>query len=144
MVYDLPMLEKLYAESKDVVDFAFVYVSEAHACDTWPLGLQPEVPSHKCIEDRVHCASEFHANRIRAHHPALARAPVYVDNFDNAFETVYATWPMRYYVILDGTIRYKSMPNPQSYRYDPQELFHVAKSLAADPGSKKEKHCSIM
>ena len=40
--------------------FLFVYISEAHASDVWPINqMEEDVESHKCEEDRMKAAVKF-------------------------------------------------------------------------------------
>jgi type I thyroxine 5'-deiodinase len=46
------------------------------------------------------------------------KLPMYVDLMDNMFERVFAAWPERYYILLNGTVMYKSMPKEEAMHFD--------------------------
>jgi len=48
--------------------------------------------------------------------------PVVVDTLNNEFESVFAAWPIRFYVIKNGELVFKAQPNTVHYAYDPTDL----------------------
>ena len=72
-----------------------VYIQEAHATDTWPLGLPIEHTTTHDVESRAsHCAQFLDDNDFP--HRALIDAPP-----ASRFNETFAAWPLRFYV-LDG------------------------------------------
>ena len=72
-----------------------VYIKEAHAEDTWPLGLEHGVLQTQTSTQRCEATCNF-----------LRRAPlpknttVLVDAAPaNAFDELFAVWPLRFYVL---------------------------------------------
>jgi len=80
-----------------MVNFLFVYISEAHANDEWPLGTSLCVNVHKTIEDRLRAASLL----VKEYGIQL---PVLVDTMENEFDNQYAVWPERYFVANNNMI----------------------------------------
>ena len=95
--------------------FAFLYIEEAHASDEWPIRSSRYMPNEeivdvkqpKLVAERIALAKRFTA--IFGIGPEMK---VLVDNpeEDNPFEKAYAPWPIRIYVIENGTIQYISSP----------------------------------
>jgi len=101
-------LTHFYNEFKDRVDFLFVYISEAHACDEWPLGDHVVTKKHVTIQDRIKAAQEF---LTKTNFPF----PTYCDNIDDKFNELYAAWPERYYILQRGFVSLVGMPTERGY-----------------------------
>ena len=92
--------------------FALVYIMEAHAIDEWPiLDTTTSFTQHKTIEERRR-AAEFTCET----YPFLQTkegfgTEIYLDNMQNGFNIAYASWPLRYWVLMAGKLVYKAMPN---------------------------------
>jgi len=96
--------------------FVFVYIAEAHACDEWPINqLENEIARHQTIADRKAAAESF----VRAFPLHLAFGGV-LDTMEDAFNHEFASWPFRFWIILDGQVALK--PLPQAATYDVNEL----------------------
>jgi len=80
----------------DKIDFVNVYIAEAHANDTWPLGKHVDIPSHASFEDRVK-ASDILINKY-----GFNKIPVFYDDMDDKFDNLFSVWPERYFIIKDG------------------------------------------
>mmetsp|Transcript_4871 Transcript_4871/g.6262 ORF Transcript_4871/g.6262 Transcript_4871/m.6262 type:complete len:159 (+) Transcript_4871:648-1124(+) len=94
----------------DIANFAYVYISEAHASNEWPLG---SVESHiqpQKITERVKLAHRFRDEYVRKADQNEGDIPVYVDCMDNAFDQHYAVWPERFFIIENDTIMYIGEP----------------------------------
>jgi hypothetical protein len=106
----------MYNKYKDRAEFLVVYITEAHARDEWPVGKtisfcdQPKTLSERCALARQY--SEDNTLTI----------PVAVDSMNNEFESMFAAWPVRFYVVKDGELVFKAQPNIEHYAYDPTEL----------------------
>jgi len=68
---------------------------EAHAADTWPMGFEVCYPQTKTAEDRCSVACDF-INDTQYEFPIRIDPPP-----DDAFNTLFAAWPLRFYVIND-------------------------------------------
>lgn len=104
----------LYADFAHVADFLTVYIQEAHAQDEWPVGEQVDVNQPKTIQERSRIAKEF----IQVSRYIL---PMVLDTMDNQFEMSFNPWPVRFYIVLDGTMIYKAQPNEEN-TYDLGEI----------------------
>jgi len=94
-------LHKMMEKYQGKVNFLTVYISEAHATDEWPLGNLVKIPQHKSLDDRITAALMF--QKENQYQP-----PLVVDTMDNSFNSCYAAWPERGYIIYDGELAYIS------------------------------------
>jgi len=83
------------------VDFLSVYISEAHACDEWPLGQFVCIPQHKTLEQRMDAAKKY----LRE---TQCKAPMVVDLLEDNFNQLFAAWPERGFILHKGNIVYIS------------------------------------
>ena len=101
---------------------ALVYIMEAHATDEWPiLDTDTTFTQHTSIEER-RAAAEFTCGQ----YPVLQSEAgfgdeVYLDPIDNAFNSAYASWPLRYWILKDGRLAFKAMPKNATYSMDELE-----------------------
>ena len=102
-------------------DFAVIYVEEAHATDgEWPITTKGfAISTHQNMEDR--------ANAARQLAPFVNNCPIYLDNIDNEACIAYGAFPERYYVIIDGVVRF--MDGEGAKRNHLSELGTVLKDL---------------
>ena len=91
------------------VEFAFVYIAEAHAHDEWPVGsIKYRTAQTKTLEER------FEVARKARQHLGLHKMPFFVDDPEtDAFEQLFASWPTRFYLLYDG--RMVRIENPDPY-----------------------------
>ena len=96
-------------------DFVCVYTAEAHAQDEWPIssgryhdGVPVILNQPKTDEERLRAAEAF-VGRYEF------RWPMVVDPIGEPFDSVYCAWPLRFYVVRDGTLVYKAQPKDCSY-----------------------------
>jgi len=82
-----------------------VYIMEAHASDTWPMGFEVEYKQTHTTEERCAVAREF----IKDNNYEF---PIRIDPPPkNAFNSLFAAWPLRFYVINDdSTINWIAEP----------------------------------
>lgn len=116
------MLNTYADDFEKVATFVFIYIAEAHACDEWPINqLDNEIACHRTLADRQKAAIGF----LKAFplHPAFT---VLLDTMDDAFNRVFASWPFRFWIVLDGKIAYKPLPHEATY--DINELGRWLKS----------------
>jgi hypothetical protein len=111
----------LYRQYKEQAAFYVVYILEAHASDSWKLAGNVSVATPHSFEERGDVASSC-VRKLGIEIPAL------VDNFDNAAESAYTSWPDRLYLIgRDGRVAYKSKPGP--FGFHPEELETALKNV---------------
>lgn len=89
----------VYEKLKDIVDFVFVYILEAHAEDEWKLGNKICIKQHKTLEERMEAARKFKEENG-------VKIPILVDTMDNVFNGEFAAWPTRFYVVYNGEMVY--------------------------------------
>jgi len=78
---------------------------EAHAQDTWPLGLSHNYNQTHTLEQRAAVARDFIEHNNYSFPLRLDEAP------SNAFNSVFAAWPLRFFVIEpDGRMAYIHEP----------------------------------
>ena len=93
------------------VNFVIVYCQEAHAIDEWPIGSKYEIMQHKVLKDRFDVAKLFIADFEYS-------GKVLIDKMDNEFQTVYSSWPTKYYLIKNSKIEYTSHPKNATFTFD--------------------------
>lgn len=85
----------------------FVYTMEAHATDEWPIsGVNDHLSQHKTIEQRA-AAAEF----FRSQYPIDESIVFMLDNMGNDFNTLYSSWPTRYWIYEGGKVAMKMTPD---------------------------------
>ncbi|MBW2370239.1 MAG: hypothetical protein JRH15_20405 [Deltaproteobacteria bacterium] len=113
--------KKLYAKYHTEVEFATIYIREAHPTDRWWLAetkimglvgriLNPYVSfntkSPATMQERRQVAGA-------CKQALLGDIPIYVDEMDDKIDLAYVGWPTRvYFVGLDGRIVYDSGMGP--------------------------------
>mmetsp|Transcript_12373 Transcript_12373/g.13700 ORF Transcript_12373/g.13700 Transcript_12373/m.13700 type:complete len:120 (+) Transcript_12373:1493-1852(+) len=86
------------------VNFLTVYIVEAHASDEWPVGDPLKITQPRTTIERCGVARSF----VKEYQYQL---PMLVDTIENSFEQAYAAWPIRFYVIEDGTVTFVAQPD---------------------------------
>lgn len=99
-------------EFRDVADFIYIYIEEAHASDGWKFANNYDIKHHRTIEDRIAAARVL--NDLKPH------CPVFVDNMSGEANRLYGALPDRFFIILDGIIVFEGKLGP--WRYKPQEV----------------------
>ena len=107
-----------------------VYIMEAHAVDEWPVAMAAkDFTQHRSIEERLSAAQTFLGDFTVS--PNL---PVFADGIDNAFNSAYASWPFRWWVLTPESgsgsgawaaatrARVAQKPMPRHAAYDVGEL----------------------
>jgi hypothetical protein len=89
----LTELRELVSAYKDRVHFLTIYILEAHAEDTWPIGSNIRYNQTFTLEDRAKVARNFITENSYELPVRIDEAP------SNKFNTVFAAWPLRYYMI---------------------------------------------
>jgi hypothetical protein len=83
----------------DHIRIMCVYIQEAHAVNTWPLGLEISFETTHTPEARAEHA-KFFCEKFNFKHPTYIDVPP-----AQAFNTLFAAWPLRFYVfdaVADG------------------------------------------
>ena len=114
------VLNDIYKRYKIQVDFYMIQIREAHASNVWPIGNIVSVKEHCTLSDRLTAAN------VMVKETQL-EIPVVVDTMDNTFLRLYAPWPFRFFVVLDGTLKLVGMP--KEARYDTTDLVECLDSL---------------
>lgn len=86
------------------IDLLTVYISEAHAEDTWPLGLPVSYNQTHTLEERARVARDFLRDNAYPY-PLVLDAPP-----KNAFNALFAAWPLRFYVFDDNRLSFLCEP----------------------------------
>lgn len=98
--------------------FAFVYISEAHAADEWPVGHCVKIDQPKSTKERIAVAQQ----RLTE----LGVGEEFVRLVDrkegNTFHETYACWPFRWYTVRSGSRQLDTIAQPRSSGYDVREL----------------------
>ena len=94
------LLDDYYQANRERFDIKIVYINEAHAADIWNIGESAGVInySHQQITDRITCSQ----NLLQEFNSTLN---IYCDNMNNDFETVFAAWPVRFFVVHNKQIK---------------------------------------
>ena len=99
------------------ISISFVYLSEAHATDVWPIGMSAGVMNkkHITIEDRMTCAMNF----VTEYDFDIM---TYLDNMNNIFRDELAAWPFRYYLVkyneMDDNYIFEHIAMPEDSEFD--------------------------
>lgn len=108
--------------------FAFVYILEAHAVDEWPVRCtNADLPQHKNTADRLRAA-----RRLQEEYPLHPALTLLLDNEQNEFNRVYASWPFRFWVVRNGRVVLKMVPDGDQVSLDALQDW-CAENLAAPP-----------
>lgn len=94
-----------------MIQFVFVYITEAHAVDEWPIGSDIVVKQPKTIDERKKICKQFieHSNWDQT------LIPMYLDEIQNHFDDTYAAWPVRFYIVQEEKMQYIAEPIGESY-----------------------------
>ena len=105
--------------------YAVVYIAEAHASDTWPMGWAVEWETPKSLGARKKYAATCARDLAIPLVPGSTNAfELFVDGMDDAFNRALAPWPTCYYVISAGArLLYVGESAVDSASYDVGELF---------------------
>ena len=83
-----------------------------------PLGCRPiaqqdvDIQQHKTLADRAQAASLF-----KSEEPILASLPLFLDDMHNSFNLAFSSWPLRFWVIDNGVVAFKSMPRGHTIHF---------------------------
>jgi len=143
----VPELAQLYQRYKDSASFAMVYVDEAHAQDEWPIGNHlndlPNVARQpRTTEARLEVMHQQVLPFLRVNAPGLlpsfsSFSGLGDKEFDDLagmsslawlldppelhlFEDVYAPWPLRFWIVQNGILKY--IASPKNGQFSVEEL----------------------
>ncbi|CAG8580994.1 13213_t:CDS:2 [Ambispora gerdemannii] len=122
------VLNDIYKRYQTHIDFHMIQIREAHASDVWPIGNIVDVKEHRTLADRLAAAHEM----VRA---TRLEIPVLADTMDDTFLKLYAPWPFRFFVVVDGILKLVGMP--KEARYDTTDLVGCLDALL-DDNKRKE------
>ena len=118
MRFFLPTIDRDLASSMEGVDFVMAYIEEAHAEDEWPIssgrfhdGVPVRVTQPRTLKERIAVANSFREKYSVTHCMTLVDNP----ETGNPFERTFAPWPIRFYVVLNGRIKYIADPTDCEY-----------------------------
>ena len=103
-------LNHLYATYKDRTNIFTLYLEEAHAEDEWPIGSSIKILAHKTIFDRAEAVNLLRKETGYA-------VPTILDNMKNEFNNLFKAWPIRFYIISDGILRWVAMPKDGMFSF---------------------------
>lgn len=97
--------------------FVFIYVSEAHAADEWPVGHCVSINQPKTSDDRLDIAQKQLGN--------LGVGEEFIRLVDladqNNFHQRYACWPFRWFTVGSRDRQLTTIAQPESSGYDVRE-----------------------
>jgi len=118
-------------------DFVAVYITEAHARNEWPAGSKLSICDQPTTrQERLIVANQLSESKQLC-------MPLLVDDIDNAFDHVFAAWPIRFYILQHGMIACKAQPSAFMNGYDFEEICNFldaylqSKSISAPSKTKK-------
>jgi type I thyroxine 5'-deiodinase len=114
-------MNSLQSKFAGKIDFLGVYISEAHAQDEWPLGVKYCFNQPKTIEDRLEIARNF-VSEFKFELPML------VDTMANEFDTRFAAWPERFYIVQNNELVLVGEPTTE-FGFDRTQLEHAFNEL---------------
>jgi len=101
-------------------NFLAVYISEAHAQDEWPLGNHVCLNQHKTMEERLSVAKDFQEKYD-------FKLPLLVDTMENTLDNLYACWPERFFIIVDGKMELIAEPT-NAFGYERRQISRFLES----------------
>ena len=121
-------LHKLWEQYEDQVDFAVVYIREAHPEDGWvvtPNRDEDIAFMDPTTDQQREAVAEACAIRLKI------RMPVVIDELDDKIASAYGALPDRLYLIdVGGRVAYQGEPGP--WGFDPSKLDAAIRELLAN------------
>ena len=115
--------------------FIGIYIAEAHAINEWPISESPRnFKQHVSIEERYEACKLF----LQDYSEYLSGMEFYVDTMtetaittkdgndessSSCFESTYASWPFRFWVLSSTKVLYKAMPKDSTYDLNDLNMF---------------------
>lgn len=130
----MPAFHQLQAEFGECVELVGVYITEAHAVDEWPISSARYTPDRQPVCIRQPRSTAERCVAARSFQAAFDfRLPLVVDTVDNAFDAVFAPWPLRFYILRGARLLYKAQPRNCSYSVE--ELRQAIAAAVGGAGS---------
>lgn len=115
----VPILHNLQQKFQEKMDFLHVYIAEAHAMNEWPINSSRDSITGEAINfkqpvsdnERIGLANKFIGDYS-------FKWPTVIDLIENPFEALFASWPLRFYVIHDGKLSFKAQPENSTYDFN--------------------------
>lgn len=108
-------MNQLAKRFSHLADFAGIYLMEAHAADQWPLGNHCVVNQHRTAFERITAARNFVAR-------FGYNCPMFADTIDNEFNSLFAAWPERFFIVQNNTLQLVAMPSMNNEGFDIGEV----------------------
>jgi len=104
-----PLLEDLQEKFRNRVIFKVIYITEAHAQDTWPIrssrGSKNGKPvlynNPKDVQERIIIAKDFQRD-------FNSKIDILLD-YTEKFEDLYSPWPLRFFIFMNNEIKFISL-----------------------------------
>ena len=100
-----------------LADFASVYIAEAHPVEKANFTGNIVISTHETLEDRLKAARVLQSSMQGEDNRIL------VDSMQDVANELYAAFPERLYVILDGKVVLEGQPGPFGYNIAEIESF---------------------
>ena len=100
-----------------LADFASVYIAEAHPVEKANFTGNIVISAHETLEDRLKAARDLQSSMQGEDNRIL------VDSMQDVANELYAAFPERLYVILDGKVVLEGKPGPFGYNIAEIESF---------------------
>lgn len=108
---------------KGKIRFVLVYITEAHASDTWPMKWSVEWPRPVNVQQRIEYAKKCVSDL------SIEDMDLLIDTMSDDFNNVFKSWPTAYYVLQGTKLVYIGTPEETAYSYDVNLLLQQLDSL---------------
>jgi hypothetical protein len=90
-------LTQLIQDYQAAVDFAFVYIAEAHASDEWPIGAPRCLRQSRTTDERIERAIELTPYLLQ-HTVLVEPVTLLCEEGVESFSDLYSPWPAKAYI----------------------------------------------
>lgn len=106
---------RFHGDILPVADMCLIYITEAHAQNEWPIGSRLRYNQPRQTQERSNIVNEY-IRDTQMNIPLLIDPVCEHDStLNNPFETIYAPWPIRYYIIYQNKLTYIANPKECSF-----------------------------
>jgi len=130
-----------------------IYIEEAHAQNEWPIRSATQTVDGKPIlynkavvlDDRLAAAQDFK----RDYKVDPMKCNLVVDHIDNGFQNVYASWPIRWYVLTsssslaDSKVTLIHIGQPDNAAFDFQVLKRILSRASSSTSTSSSSSSSL-
>ena len=103
-------MKELIHQYQSMIHFVFIYILEAHASNEWPIREYPiSFCQHTCVDDKRKAAILFEKEM-----ELPSQVEILVDNELNEFNSLYSSWPTRIWILHNGQVALKNMPDNEN------------------------------